>query len=230
MASVSAEVRSQFDAFQPTSVLSGQELTKQLESSLGATLENQPGISVRSFGPTPSRPVIRGLDGYCVLIENGQRTDDLSSQSADHGVMGQPRLAATRVEVVRGPATLLYGANAIGGLVNVVSEIIPTTPSTKPAGAAPVRAGLGGVRGRRPSGDYAIGNGRWVFNAGGSARRSGDVSKRPLGDVGNTQARSAIGHVGAAWTAAARLWSAPATSDDDRQVRRPGRRRLGPSA
>ena len=71
VASVSAEVRSQFDAFQPTTVLAGQELTKQLESSLGATLENQPGISVRSFGPAPSRPVIRGLDGDRVLILAG---------------------------------------------------------------------------------------------------------------------------------------------------------------
>ncbi len=59
--SVSADARSQFDTFQPTSVLSGQELTKRLEMSLGATLENQPGVAARSFGPAPARPVIRGL-------------------------------------------------------------------------------------------------------------------------------------------------------------------------
>jgi iron complex outermembrane receptor protein len=128
VASVSAEARSQFDAFQPTTVLAGQELTKQLESSIGATLENQPGIASRSFGPAPSRPVIRGLDGDRVLIlQDGQRTGDLSSQSGDHGVTLNPAAAET-IEVVRGPATLLYGANAIGGLVNVITNEIPTRP------------------------------------------------------------------------------------------------------
>jgi iron complex outermembrane receptor protein len=142
--------------------------------------------------------VIRGLDGDRVLIlENGQRTDDLSSQSADHGVTINP-LAATRVEVVRGPATLLYGANAIGGLVNVVSEIIPTTKTVTPSGAAQFELGSAAAE-TGASADYAFGNGRWAFNAGGSARRSGDVST-PLGDVENTQARSAIGHVGGSWT------------------------------
>ena len=123
--SVSAEARSQFEAFQPTSVLAGQELTKQLEMSLGATLENQPGVASRSFGPAPARPVIRGLDGDRVLIlQDGQRMGDLSSQSGDHGVTINPA-AAQRIEVVRGPATLLYGANAIGGLVNVITDDIP---------------------------------------------------------------------------------------------------------
>ncbi len=127
-------------------MLSGQDLTVKSEASLGELLKTEPGVSQRSLGPAPSRPVIRGLDGDRVLIlENGQRTDDLSSQSADHGVSVNP-LAATRVEVVRGPATLLYGANAIGGLVNVVSEVIPTVPST---GRARRRAGGRRHRGRR---------------------------------------------------------------------------------
>jgi iron complex outermembrane receptor protein len=101
VASVSAEARSQFDTFQPTTVLAGQELTKQLESSLGATLENQPGVAVRSLGSAPSRPVIRGLDGDRVLIlQDGQRTGDLSSQSGDHGVSLNPA-SAESIEVVR---------------------------------------------------------------------------------------------------------------------------------
>ena len=102
--------KSQFESFQPTSVLVGQELSKQLEMSLGATLENQPGVASRSFGPAPARPVVRGLDGDRVLIlQDGQRMGDLSSQSGDHGVSINPA-AAQRIEVVRGPATLLYGA------------------------------------------------------------------------------------------------------------------------
>ena len=128
--SVTGDARSQFDTFQPTSVLAGQELSKRLEMSLGATLENQPGVAARSFGPAPARPVIRGLDGDRVLIlQDGQRMGDLSSQSGDHGVVINPA-AAQKIEVVRGPATLLYGANAIGGLVNV--WIIPLMISLKP--------------------------------------------------------------------------------------------------
>ena len=85
-----------------------------------------PASPSRSFGPAPARPVIRGLDGDRVLIlQDGQRIGDLSSQSGDHGVTINPA-AAQRIEVVRGPATLLYGANAIGGLVNVITDEIPT--------------------------------------------------------------------------------------------------------
>jgi len=107
--SVSPSPRDPFESYQPTSVLSGQELSLKLEGSLGELLKTEPGVAQRAFGPGPSRPVIRGLDGDRVLItENGQRTDDLSSQSADHGVAVNP-LSAERVEVVRGPATLLHG-------------------------------------------------------------------------------------------------------------------------
>lgn len=93
--SVSPEARSQFEAYQPTSVLAGQELGKQLEMSLGATLESQPGLASRSFGPGPSRPVIRGIDGDRVpILQDGQRTGDLSSQSGDHGADQPGRGAA----------------------------------------------------------------------------------------------------------------------------------------
>ncbi|MGH9242397.1 MAG: beta-sandwich domain-containing protein, partial [Vicinamibacterales bacterium] len=155
---VTGDARSQFEVFQPTAVLAGQDLTKQLGMSLGATLENQPGVSSRSFGPAPARPVIRGLDGDRVqILQDGQRIGDLSSQSGDHGVSLNPA-AATRIEVVRGPATLLYGANAVGGLVNVITEDIPTKPvmgasgnvtfdlgsaANEAAGAADVRVGNG---------------------------------------------------------------------------------------
>ena len=196
--SVSADTRSQFDAFQPTSVLSGQDLTKQLESSLGATLETLPGVSVRSFGQAPSRPVIRGLDGDRVLIlQDGQRTGDLSSQSGDHGVSLNPA-AAESIEVVRGPATLLYGANAIGGLVNVITNDIPRAPVTQTSGEVTFDGGsaseeLGGA------GHVQMGNGRVAVNVGGGGRRSGDYST-PLGDIVNSQSRNGFATVGAAWT------------------------------
>jgi iron complex outermembrane receptor protein len=192
--------RSQFEAFQPTSVLVGQELDKQLEMSLGATLENQPGVASRSFGPAPSRPVVRGLDGDRVLIlQDGQRMGDVSSQSGDHGVTVNPA-AAQRIEVVRGPATLLYGANAIGGLVNVITEDIPTRPVDGASGNMTLDLGSAAKEGGGAA-DVRVGNGTFAFHAGGGGRRSGDVDT-PEGEIENSQSRNGFGTIGLGWTGA----------------------------
>ena len=82
--SVSPNARPQFESYQPTSVLAGQDLQKQLEATIGATLQSEPGVAMRAFGPGPARPVIRGLDGDRVaVLQDGQRVGDLSSQSGD---------------------------------------------------------------------------------------------------------------------------------------------------
>jgi iron complex outermembrane receptor protein len=196
--SVSPEPRSQFEAYQPTSVLVGQELGKQLQMSLGATLENQPGVAARSFGPAPSRPVIRGLDGDRVqILQDGQRMGDLSSQSGDHGVAINPA-AAKRIEVVRGPATLLYGANAIGGLVNVITEDIPTRAIEGVSGDATFDLGSAADEGGGAAAVRA-GNGRVALHAGAGGRRSGDVAT-PEGDLLNSQSRNGFVNFGASWT------------------------------
>jgi iron complex outermembrane receptor protein len=196
--SVSPGARDPFESYQPASVLAGQDLAIQLEGTLGAALRSQPGVAERSFGPGPSRPVIRGLDGDRVLLmENGMRIDDLSSQSADHGVPINPA-AASRIEVVRGPATLLHGANAIGGLVNIVTDIIPTKPVTRTQGAFLVDFGSAAEE-AAGAGDVSVGNGRFALHGGGSGRRSGDADT-PLGVIDNSQSRSGFGHVGGAFT------------------------------
>lgn len=196
--SVSAEPRDQFTAYQPTSVLTGQDLTRALESTVAATLLSQPGMAVRSFGAAPARPVIRGLDGDRVLIlEDGQRTGDLSSQSGDHGITINPA-GASKIEVVRGPAMLLYGSNAVGGLVNVIANTVPTSPIDGVRGAA--TADLGSNAGRASgAADVWWGNASWTMHAGGGANRSGDY-ETPDGTVGNTQSRNGFGSVGLAWT------------------------------
>jgi iron complex outermembrane recepter protein len=198
--SVSPDARSQFESFQPTSVLAGQELSKQLEMSLGATLEGQPGVASRSFGPAPARPVVRGLDGDRVLIlQDGQRLGDLSSQSGDHGVPINPA-SAQRIEVVRGPATLLYGANAIGGLVNVITDEIPTKPQTGATGNFTFDLGSAATE-AAAAGDVHVGNGAVALHVGGGGRRSGDVAT-PDGDLANSQSRGGFGNVGLSWTGA----------------------------
>ncbi len=195
---VTGAARSQFEVFQPTAVLVGQELTKQLEMSLGATLASQPGVAARSFGPAPARPVIRGLDGDRVqILQDGQRMGDLSSQSGDHGVTVNPA-AATRIEVVRGPATLLYGANAVGGLVNVITEDIPTRPVQGATGNMSFDFGSAATE-TSAAADIHAGNGKVALHAGGGGRHSGDVNT-PEGELDNSQSRGGFGNVGLSWT------------------------------
>src|SRR5687767_10977157 len=195
---VTGDARSQFEVFQPTAVLAGQDLTKQLGMSLGATLENQPGVASRSFGPAPARPVVRGLDGDRVqILQDGQRMGDLSSQSGDHGVNVNPA-AASRIEVVRGPATLLYGANAIGGLVNVITEDIPTRPITGSSGSMTFDVGSAAKQAAGAA-DVRAGNGTFAIHAGGGGQRSSDVDT-PEGALANSQSRNGFGNFGASWT------------------------------
>lgn len=196
--SVSPNARPQFESYQPTSVLTGQDLARQLDATIGATLSESPGVAMRSFGAAPARPVIRGLDGdRVVVLEDGQRMGDLSSQSGDHGVPVNPA-AAKKIEVVRGPATLLYGANAIGGLVNVITDQIPTERTTRPTGTMTFDFNsTGGQTGG--AGDIHVGNGRFALHIGGAGRRAGDY-KTPEGEVANSQSRMGMGQIGAAWT------------------------------
>lgn len=196
--SVSPNARPQFESYQPTTVLAGQELTKNLEATIGATLSDAPGVAMRSFGPGPARPVIRGLDGdRVVVLEDGQRMGDLSNQSGDHGVPVNPA-AAKKIEVVRGPATLLYGANAIGGLVNVITDQIPTEKTTRPTGNFTFDLGSNGGQ-AGGAGDIHVGNGRFALHIGGAGRRSGNY-RTPDGEVDNSQSRMGMGQIGGAWT------------------------------
>jgi len=115
----SASDASPFQTFGSVHAMEGLDLHNESARTLAELLEGTTGVAVRSFGPGSARPIVRGFDGDRVLtMEDGVRTSDLGSQSADHGVPVDP-LQAERVEVVRGPATLLYGSNAIGGTVNV---------------------------------------------------------------------------------------------------------------
>lgn len=114
-----------FDLAQPVTVLTDQKLRQQLSSTLGETLARQPGINSTYFGPNASRPVIRGLGGDRVrILQNGLGTMDVSNTSDDHAVAMDP-IALKRIEVVRGPAALLYGPNAVGGVVNQIDGRIP---------------------------------------------------------------------------------------------------------
>jgi iron complex outermembrane receptor protein len=110
----------------PVTVLSSEELRRAAASSIGETLAGQPGLANASFGPAVGQPVIRGQQGPRVqVLQNGTSSADVSGLSPDHAVSVEALLADS-IEVLRGPATLLYGGGAIGGVVNVIDNRIPT--------------------------------------------------------------------------------------------------------
>jgi iron complex outermembrane receptor protein len=121
--------RSQADILSGTSILTDQELVRDLRPTIGETLTRQAGVSATSFGPNASRPVLRGFQGERVrVLTDGIGSFDVSNTSVDHAVVLNP-LTADRIEVLRGPAALLFGSSAIGGVVNVIDSRIPRRKS-----------------------------------------------------------------------------------------------------
>lgn len=118
--------RSRADTALPVNILAGEELREKAAATLGEMLQDQVGITIASFGPGVGAVVIRGQGGNRVqVLQGGVGNIDASSISADHASSLEPSLAE-RIEVLRGPATLLYGNGAIGGVVNVIDNRIPT--------------------------------------------------------------------------------------------------------
>lgn len=117
--------RNQTDVLAGTSVVSGEELARDVRPTIGETLTRQAGVSATSFGPNASRPVLRGFQGERVrILSDGIGSFDVSNTSVDHAVVINP-MTADRIEVLRGPAALLFGSSAIGGVVNVIDSRIP---------------------------------------------------------------------------------------------------------
>ncbi len=113
------------DMAQPASVLSGEALQRRQEPTIGETLKFTPGVHSNYYGPVAAAPVIRGLDGPRVkVLSNGLDSADVSRVGPDHAISADA-ITTEQIEVLRGPATLLYGSGAIGGVVNLVDNRIP---------------------------------------------------------------------------------------------------------
>jgi iron complex outermembrane receptor protein len=159
------------------SVLSGDALTREVRTQIGETLVKLPGVSATSFSPGASRPVLRGFQGERVrVLTDGLGSIDVSNTSADHAVTIDP-LTAERIEVLRGPAALLFGGQAIGGVVNVIDRRIPRV---QPRGGvhAHVVGALGSAADERSIGgalDLALGNSGFVAHLDGTYRKTDDL-------------------------------------------------------
>lgn len=126
---------------QPSDSLGGDQLVLTRAANLGDTLQGLAGVAATNFGPNASRPSIRGLDGDRVrILSNSGASVDASNLSFDHGVAIDP-LVIDKVEVLRGAAALLYGGNAVGGVVNTLDNRIPRALTPGISGAAEVRLG-----------------------------------------------------------------------------------------
>lgn len=191
-----------FESFQSTRSLTTLDLARaeNIAAGLGETLGREPGtgIAQRGFGPGSSRPVIRGFDGDRVLImTDGLRTGSISSNSGDHAETFNP-LAYERLEVVKGPATLLYGSNAMGGVVNAVGKHSGFSSHDDGfQGYVQGSAGTANALGGGAAGfDYA--RGAWRAWGGANGLRTGDYDS-PAGSIENSRTRSTNGYGGFGW-------------------------------
>jgi iron complex outermembrane receptor protein len=159
----------------PVSILSGRELSLNRAATLGETLNNLPGVAASSFGPNASRPVIRGLDAERVrIMQNGVGILDASSLSFDHAVAIDP-LVIEQIDVVRGPAALLYGGSAVGGVVNAIDHRIPTEPVNGILGRTEARVG-GPDNQRNAAAVVDVGNGQFAIHADAYKRKTDDLN------------------------------------------------------
>ncbi|WP_089973837.1 TonB-dependent receptor [Luteibacter sp. UNCMF331Sha3.1] len=180
----------------PVAVLAGSALDDARGVSLGDTVSSIPGVQSSGLGTAVGRPVIRGLDGPRVaVLENGLSSQDVSNVSQDHAVTLEPFLA-DQIEVLKGPATLLYGSGAIGGVVNVVDGRIPEkAPANGFAGRAEVR-GDSVSDGRTGLLRLDAGNDTFAIHVDGMHRDNEDYDI-PGGTLANSAVRTTSGAVGA---------------------------------
>ncbi|MYI06421.1 MAG: TonB-dependent receptor [Gemmatimonadetes bacterium] len=173
------------EALRPVGVISGEELQRRMTGTVAETLASIPGLAATSMGPAASRPVIRGLSGDRVLmLEDGSRVGDVSGAGPDHATAVDP-LAARRIEVVRGPASLLYGSNVLGGVINVIRDEIPSGVPHHATGAASLQletASEALAAGAHTT--FAVSE-RIPLRLEVTGRTSGDL-RTPAGQLGNT--------------------------------------------
>jgi iron complex outermembrane receptor protein len=183
------------NSYEAVSTVGAVQLAERNPLSIGEALDNEPGVAKRSFGPASGRPVIRGFDGDRVLIlQNGLRVGGISSQSGDE-VEPIDVLSLDRVEVVKGPATLLYGSNAIGGVVNGIS-----TNDVYQDGFSGYLTAFGGTNNWQAGSSAGLKYGykNFMFFGNGTAQKANDY-RTPAGTVLNSYARGSSFSGGAGW-------------------------------
>ncbi len=182
----------------PTERLSGDALLQRQATSLGETLSGLPGVDSTYFGSTSSRPVIRGLDGDRIrVLSNGGASSDVSGLSFDHAVADSP-LAVESIEIVRGPAALMYGGSAVGGVVNMLDNRIAKSALFDDKGGVLGRAQISAATGNRERVGAALletGTDKYALHLDAFGSKSGEVSvpiSLTCAQVGGTRTQNKI--------------------------------------
>lgn len=183
--SATGDPRAASELAQSVESVSGDELQSRQQPTLGETLAQQPGVSSTGFVPGASRPVIRGFGGDRIrVLEDGVGVGDASNVSQDHNVSIDP-VNAESIEIVRGPSTLLYGSNAVGGVVNVIDDRVPmSSPGTALSGVIDLR---GTSNANERNGHLALTGGKGAFAWQGNInKRTTDDYDTPIGTLFNS--------------------------------------------
>lgn len=172
-------------SIQSVDVIGSIDLAKKSPVSLGEALDGELGVSKRSFGPGTARPVIRGFDGDRVLVlQDGNRIGGLGFESGDHA---EPInvLTVERIEIVKGPASLLYGSNAVGGVINTI-----TGHDSAHKGLNGYFTSVGSTNSLQAGATAGVefGTEKWLFWANGGGQRAGDYDT-PIGPIRNSFSR-----------------------------------------
>lgn len=190
--------RAASEVYQPVDVVSGEELQQKQRATLGETLAEQPGVSSTGFVAGASRPVIRGLGGDRIrILEDGIGVGDASNVSQDHNVSVDPANAQS-IEIVRGAATLLYGSNAVGGVVNVIDDRIPIEKVDRLVSGTVEARGASAADERNATIALDGGANALAWHANFTGRSTGDVDT-PAGRLFNSDIDSKSGAIGASW-------------------------------
>ncbi len=183
--------------YQPTQSYNSMEIQQRNTSSMGTLLDGETGVAMRSMGNAPARPVVRGMDGERIqVLQNGMKMGDFSATGSDHAVILDPA-TLDRVDIVRGPASLIYGSSAMGGIVNVHSGDIPSRWTDGASGFA----GAGGQSGTESLNGvtrltYGLGDRAFTFHS--CLRNTGNM-QTPAGEIPGTDMRSLNLGAGGAW-------------------------------
>jgi len=201
------------ELIRPVNVLTGDELEKEVASTIGETLRGQLGVNSGSFGPGVGTPVIRGLTGNRIeILQNSTSVQDVSDTSFDHAVSAEPLLAQS-IEVIRGSGVMRYGDGAIGGVVNIIDNRIPRESVNETTGAIQLRFN-GNNDERVAVGRVETGSGAWNFHLDGVLRESNNISIPGFADheaddadettdgfIENTESEATSGSFGFSYTA-----------------------------
>ncbi len=197
---VTGSVFERITRYQPTQTYNALELQQRNTTSMGTLLDGESGVAMRSMGNAPARPVVRGMDGERIqVLQNGMNMGDISSTAHDHGVTMDP-MAVDRVDIVRGPAGLIYGSSALGGLINIHTDDIPSNWS---AGYSGHLSGEGqtGMNALAGGGRVTYGSGNLGVTLRGNLRNTGNM-KTPAGEIPDTDLQSVHLGSGFAWKTA----------------------------